>query len=520
MALEGEPFQWRYIFDKWVEILPFALLLLVHSIVLLPVLLIRRKPWRYAIFSLLAIIFLCCSIFIFLYRNPTIIYRMIKFFASLAVVLALCIVQGNAPLYAQNDSDGWKRAMENYDFTGAISILDRQIDSLEKIYCAIQDSTALQKCSGQIKDRYMQKATCQKSLYKFSGAIESISAAIAIAGEDPAAFSSLADCHRLNGNDNAAMVFYSIATQLAPENIFFKIQKAALQYKMADYAGCIDEGRRIIAIDSIPAVLVQMGNSFNKLHQSDSALYYYSKVYPKNPADYRTLEKISGIYLGRKMYDTVIVMATSYLANDSANVVINPILGLALHGKKRYEESFSVFERSLELGCDRLSGYYYQGLNKLMMEEYKDAHMWFEKAHALDPEDVNLVYYMGYSSSYVPRRKNYADSLFYSAGLMLQPDSAMVHKINVSRGDLHFGYEDYRSAIKYYLDAEKYAPLAPVQLVKLGFAYRILKDYTNALNCYNRYFQVGRDGTASWYFAEKEVAFIKEEEFMNAPADK
>ena len=59
-----------------------------------------------------------------------------------------------------------------------------------------------------------------------------------------------------------------------------------------------------------------------------------------------------------------------------------------------------------------------------------------------------------------------------------------------------------------------------MQLVKLGFAYRILKDYTNALNCYNRYFQVGRDGTASWYFAEKEVAFIKEEEFMNAPAEK
>ena len=430
-----------------------------------------------------------------------------------AMILA-CLA--NVVMLGQNAAS-WRQAMESYNYTQAIEMLDRQIDSLTNLFPSIQDSTLLTAHTNSIKELYLQKASCQKSLYKFSDAIDSITEAIALAGEDAAAFCSLADCHRLNGNDNAAMIFYTLATQVDPQNIFFKIQKATHQYKMEDFSGCINEGRAIIAKDSIPAILGLIGNSFNRLQQGDSALHYYDKVYTRNPADYRTLEKISGIFLGRKMYDTVVAMAQNYLAYDSSNVVINPILGLALHGKKMYYESYDVFEKSLELGCDKLSGYYYQGLNKLMTGGYYAAWKWFEKAHGLDTNDVNLVYYMGYSISHLRGFSKVADSLFVKAEQMLQPDSAFVNKIYVSRAEMYFGDENYKNFIKHYLTAEKYAPLTPAQLVKLGFAYRVLKDYKNAMKCYERYFKVGKEGSGSWHFAEKEVAFIKEEEFMSVP---
>ena len=83
---------------------------------------------------------------------------------------------------------------------------------------------------------------------------------------------------------------------------------------------------------------------------------------------------------------------------------------------------------------------------------------------------------------------------------------------------LFFTNESFKKAVQYYLEAENYEPLHPAQIVKLGFAYRMLKDYKNALKCYERYFQVGKEGSSSWQFAQDEVAFIKEEEFMNAPA--
>ena len=438
-----------------------------------------------------------------------------KFITALLAVF-VCIVCNNG-IYAQEGSRNWKRAMESYNYVQAITALDMQIDSLVSMSASIADSVELQLHNNAIKELYLQKASCQKSIYKFSDAIESISQAIALAGEDPAAFVSLADCHRLNGNDNAAMIFYALAVQLDPQNIFFKIQKANHQYKMEDFEGCISEGKRIIAQDSIPAILGLIGNSFNKLKQSDSALYYYGKVYPKNPTDYRTLEKISNIFLGLKMYDTVTIMAQNYLEQDPDNIVINPIFGVALHGAKRYKRSFEVFEKSLEMGCDKLSGYYYLGLNKLMLRDLYDAYKWFNMAFELDSTDVNLVYNMAICRYQTGRVKE-ASALFDKAEQMLQPDPTMMHKISISRAELFFTNESFKKAVQYYLEAENYEPLHPAQIVKLGFAYRMLKDYKNALKCYERYFKVGKEGSSSWQFAQDEVAFIKEEEFMNAQA--
>lgn len=428
-----------------------------------------------------------------------------------AMILA-CLA--NVVMMGQNAAS-WRQAMESYNYTQAIEMLDRQIDSLTNLFPSIQDSTLLTAHTNTLKYLYLQKASCQKNLYKFSDAIESITEAIAIYGEDAAAFNSLADCHRLSGNDNAAIIFYSLATQVDPQNIFFKIQKANQQYKMEDFSGCINEGRAIIAKDSIPAILGLIGNSFNKLQQSDSALHYYSKVYPKNPADYRTLEKISSIFLSRKMYDTVVTMAQNYLVYDSLNVVINPIMGLALHGQRNYDESYKVFEKSLEMGCDKLSGYYYLGLNKFFTQEYHIAYKWFKKAAQIDSSDVNLVYYMGVCFDQMGGWPEDVEQYYTKAEQMLQPDSTMIHKINASRGALYFKYEQMPKAIKYYLAAKKYAPLAPAQVVKLAYAYRLSKDYKNALKYYEEYFKVGKEGTANWKFAQDEIAFIKEEEFMN-----
>ncbi len=47
MTLNGETFRWKYIFDAWLDLLPFLVLLVVHSVFLLPILLHKRNSWRY-----------------------------------------------------------------------------------------------------------------------------------------------------------------------------------------------------------------------------------------------------------------------------------------------------------------------------------------------------------------------------------------------------------------------------------------------------------------------------------------
>ena len=416
------------------------------------------------------------------------------------VVLLLVFVRLCFAAQAQESGKSWRTAVENYNYQEAVELLDLEI--------------LQQQDSAELRSLLLQKASCQKNLYKFSDAIETLTDVIRISGEDPVAFASLAECHRLNGNNIAAMIFYSLAVEKVPENTYFRIQKAMLHYRMEDYSACLGEGREIIAKDSICSIITLMGDCFNKLQVADSALWYYGWAYGRNPADYRTLEKLSGIYLGRKDFDRVAKMTSAYLKVDSANVTIAPILGVALHGLGEYDESSEVFKWALELGCDKLSGYYYLGLNSMMKDDCFYAYDWFKKAAELDTADVNLVYYMGYCRAktlHVPT----AEKLFGKVEQMLEPDPAMLFKVNLSRAEMYMQKQMYSDAVRCYLKAESYAPFAPVQIARLGYAYRMAKDYRKAVEYYEKYLAQGKEGSTTWEFVQAELEFIREEQFMS-----
>ena len=415
------------------------------------------------------------------------------------VVLLLVFVRLCFAAQAQEVEKSWRTAVENYNYQEAVELLDLEI--------------LQQQDSAKLRSLLLQKASCQKSLYKFSDAIETLTDAIRISGEDPVAFASLAECHRLNGNNIAAMIFYSLAVEKAPENTYFRIQKAMLHYRMDDYLAAIAESREVLAKDSIYSIMTLVGDCFNKLQVADSALWYYDWAYSRNLADYRTLEKLSGIYLGRKDFAKVAKMTSAYLKVDSANVTIAPILGVALHGQARYDESSKVFKWALRQGADKLSGYYYLGLNDMMKEDWLTAYGWFRRASRLDSTDVNLVYYMGYCCTKAMYEYD-ADSLLNRAEQMLQPDSAMMFKINFTRAEMYTQDSQYSKGVKYYVKAESYGELMPAQIAKVGYAYRLAKNYRKALEYYNRYLARGKEGSATWKFVQAELEFIREEEFM------
>ena len=96
----------------------------------------------------------------------------------------------------------WRTAMANYNFMEAIKILDTKIDSLY----AIKDTVNLVPL-------LREKMTCQKSLCKFNDAISTIEDIMMLIGQDAPTVASLAECHRLSGNNNAAVLFYNVAVQ-------------------------------------------------------------------------------------------------------------------------------------------------------------------------------------------------------------------------------------------------------------------------------------------------------------------
>ena len=409
----------------------------------------------------------------------------------------------------------WRTAMANYNFTEAIKILDIKIDSLY----AIKDTASLVPL-------LREKVSCQKSLYKFNDAIGTIEQIMGLAEQDAPTIASLAECHRLNGNNNAAVLFYNIAVQTDPQNLFYKIQLANLQYRMEDYTGSLSTGKQILQRDSIEAIMSLVGNSFNKLDQADSALAYYSAVYRKNNADFRSLDKIANIFLSRKMYDTVLVMTGEYLSRDTANTVINPIKGLVLYSMKKWNEASDAFKKSILYGCDKASGYYYIGLCRMNIGDYWAAVNYFLLAQkedsklADDPEFVlNMAYCNGKWRDY-----STADSLFDVATNLLQPDSSIMYNVNYAQGEIYYEKgmgEDsskkvatLKKAVKHYKEALRYAPSRIVICTRIGYCLRLAGNYKEALKYYEKYLSEGKKGSYTWNFVQDEIAFIKEETFM------
>ena len=72
----------------------------------------------------------------------------------------------------------------------------------------------------------------------------------------------------------------------------------------------------------------------------------------------------------------------------------------------------------------------------------------------------------------------------------------------------------YARAVECYRKAESYGEFVPAQVARMGYAYRLAKDYRKALEYYERYLSRWNEASASWKFVQEELEFIKEEKFM------
>lgn len=71
------------------------------------------------------------------------------------------------------------------------------------------------------------------------------------------------------------------------------------------------------------------------------------------------------------------------------------ILGWAYRKKEKYEEAFEAFEKSLELGCDRVDVYNELGICLLEMDDYKESREYLLKAVNKEPKNIKFLSNLG-----------------------------------------------------------------------------------------------------------------------------
>ena len=431
---------------------------------------------------------------------------------TLIVILTLALLPRMTALNAQESSPlaEAREAIARYEYSKAIELLDKALESAK-------DAT-------DIRDLSLQKARCQKKMLRYDAAAETLASVMNPGAMDVEVAGELADCHVSSGKLADALGLYSILCMQHPENLYFSIQKASLLFKINDFQGCAEEGKAICSRDSIPSMLSLVGASLLKMGQVDSSLAYYRKSLALNPSNPNTVVSISNILLGKKDYDGTISLAKSFLEEAPDNLGVAQILGVAYYLKDDQDNAYEVFKQLRKDGDDSYGTMYYSGLNALALNRFEVAQDCFEEAWQTDSSDVRLAvnFAISLAKDRIIRKKDgitinnaeKAITFFSKAEEMAEPDHEIMYKIHNGLGQLYLMKQDAKAALPHYEAAYEYNPKDISLLVSIGYCHRIRKDYKTALQYYEKYLKLGKEGTKNYNFAKEEATFVKSELHM------
>ena len=381
--------------------------------------------------------------------------------------------------------------------------------SLCVVHAQTQDSLDLRK-------GILAEARYLKSIYKTDEAIVKLSELVKPEGFDEDVLSELADCHFQSGDYESAAGTYFLLSSRAPDNVLYKIRQMQTYARIKAWPQSIQAGREVLQLDSIPAVLSFIGDSFRQMESADSALWYYRRSLAMRPMNESVVAKAVNVLIGKGDYDGAISLTGAFLAEDPDNTLVAPLQGLSYYRKEDYESAISVFQRQEDIGNDTYPIHYYLGQSYWHTKVMYRAEEELLSAWQIDSSDVNLAYSIAAvkSDGYRPFEKEVKPWLD-KAWEMIQPDPATMSRLHQQYGLGYYRRQDsWDKAIEHYKEAYRYNPKFISALSTIAYCYEIKKEYKHALEWYEKYLKVATPGSQGYEFATKSIDYLKGELFM------
>lgn len=366
------------------------------------------------------------------------------------------------------------------------------------------------------RDSVLAEARYLKSIYKTDEAINKLSALVRPESFDEEVLSELADCHFQNGDyDSAAGTFFLLSSR-APGNVLYKIRQMQTYSRLKAWPQSIQAGREVLQLDSIPAVLSFIGDSFRQMEQADSALWYYRRSLALRPMNETVVAKAVNVLIGMEDYDGAISLTGDFLSEDPDNTLVAPLQGLSYYRKGDYEAAARVFQRQADIGNDTYPIHYYLGQSYWHTNVTYRAEEELVAAWQIDSSDVNLAYSIAAVKMEAYRSLEEEVIPWLDKALeMLQPDPSMMSRIHQQYGLTYYRRQGpWDKAIEHYKEAYRYNPKYISALSTIAYCYEQKKDYKHALAWYEKYLAVATPGTKGYVFATESVKYLKGELFM------
>jgi tetratricopeptide (TPR) repeat protein len=366
------------------------------------------------------------------------------------------------------------------------------------------------------RDSVLAQARYLKSIYKTDEAIEALSALVKPEVFDEEILSELADCHFQSGDFESAAGTYFMLSARNPRNLQYLIRQMQVYSRLKAYPQSIEAGRAVLQVDSIPAVMSFMGDSFRQMEEADSALWYYRRSLAWRPMNATVVSKAFDVLLRKEAYDEAIDLTDQYLSQDPDNEIIAPLNGLARFRKGDYDKALEVFQRQLDLGNETYPIHYYLGQSYWHTSRVYKADSELKAAWQIDSSDVNLAYSIAaVEMELMLPFEDYSKPWLDKAWEMSQPDYTLWSRIQQLYGQGYYQHEhDYKKAIGYYSEAYKNNPKLISALSTIGYCYELEKDYKRAMEWYEKYLKVANPDSRGYATVTNRLNHVKSELFM------
>lgn len=323
-------------------------------------------------------------------------------------------------------TDPIQEAMANYDYETVLSLISEKKPTAPLL---------------------LQKGKALRGLGLNAEALSTYQDIIANDSTHARAFIEAAECCRTLAKYNLATNYYERALDLNPENKYVRIQYINLLLAQQKFREALGESSVMTEKDSSAVALHLQAQSLEGMGELVPAAGCYYNIQEKYPDDYLAAAKLGAINIAASCFDEAIEATEKYRQIDTTNVAVNRQNALAYCLKKDYPTAISRYEYLVNQGDSTFHTCYYLGISYYAIERYYEAHDFLEAARKYDPENVNLLYYLGRACSKTSWKKQGVEYLEKAINLSVPKDSDMI-RLYIGMTDCYKMAQKYREQIE------------------------------------------------------------------------
>ncbi|MDR0894047.1 MAG: tetratricopeptide repeat protein [Prevotellaceae bacterium] len=273
-----------------------------------------------------------------------------------------------------------QEAMANYDYEKALALIGQDPSpTLALLY---------------------QKGRALKSLGQNARALEVFQDIATRDTLNPRVYIEMGECCKSLTKYVQALQCYRKSLDLNPDNKYVRIQYINMLINCQQYQEALGESSLMTETDSSAVVLHLQAQCFERLEQPAFATGCYHVIQQKYPADYLAAAKLGALYIAAHYYDYAIEATERYRQIDTTNIYVNRQNAQAYCLNKDYLKAIERYTQLMAEGDSTFQTCYYLGVSYYATtKNYFEAHDMLEMARKYDPQNVNLLYYLGRACS-------------------------------------------------------------------------------------------------------------------------